>query len=77
MTADEVLAHINTERGTSYRLAGRYAQGESGAASKVVDANGNRLVLKFSATIASSASILPQARALVCAASAIPHQSTW
>ena len=47
MNADQILAHINAERGTSYRLVGRYAQGDSGAARKVVDDAGNRYALKL------------------------------
>jgi hypothetical protein len=50
MSDDEILAHINAQRGTSYRIIGRYAQGESRAARRVADAHGNRFVLKFGAT---------------------------
>jgi thiamine kinase-like enzyme len=50
MNAEEVLAHINTQRGTSYQLVGRYAQGESRAAVRVADAHGNRFVLKSGAS---------------------------
>ena len=50
MNAEEVLVHINSQRGTSYRIVGCYAQGESGAASRVEDASGNRYVLKCGAT---------------------------
>jgi fructosamine-3-kinase len=51
MTAEQVLAYINADRRTSYRLVGRYLQGESGAARKVVDDEGNRFVLKFGSSI--------------------------
>jgi thiamine kinase-like enzyme len=50
MKASDLIAHINRERGTSYRITGRYAQGESGAARRVADAHGNRFVLKFGAS---------------------------
>ena len=50
MSAEEVLAHINAQRGTAYRIIGRYAQGESRAARRVADAHGNRFVLKFGAS---------------------------
>jgi len=46
MDAEQVLAQVNAMRGTSYRIVGRFAQGESGAASRVADAEGNRYVLK-------------------------------
>ncbi len=50
MNAEEVLAHINAQRGTSYRIVGRYAQGESRAAMRVADSHGNGFVLKFGAS---------------------------
>src|SRR5579862_1327140 len=46
MNAADILAYINTQRETSYRIVGRYAQGESGAAVRVADARGNHYVLK-------------------------------
>ena len=46
MEAAEVIAYINAQRGTSYRIVGRYAQGESGAALRVADAHENRYVFK-------------------------------
>jgi len=50
MNAADVLAHINERRGTSYKIVGRYRQGESGTASRVADAADNRFVLKFGAS---------------------------
>jgi thiamine kinase-like enzyme len=50
MNAEEVLAHINAQRRTSYQIVGRYAQGESRAAVRVADAHGNRFVLKSGAS---------------------------
>jgi hypothetical protein len=49
MNAADILAHINERRGTSYKIVGRYGQGESGIASQVVDEHGNRYVLKLGA----------------------------
>lgn len=49
MDATEVIAHINQERGTSYKIVGRYGLGESGVASRVVDDAGNLFVLKIGA----------------------------
>jgi hypothetical protein len=49
MNAAAVLAHINQQRGAGYRIVGKYREGESGAASQVADAAGNRYVLKVSA----------------------------
>jgi Phosphotransferase enzyme family len=47
MNASDIIAHLNQDRGTLYRIVGRYASGESGAASQVVDDAANRYVLKF------------------------------
>lgn len=49
MDADEILEQINRQRGTSYKIVGRYAQGESGAASQVSDEHGSRYMLKIDA----------------------------
>ena len=38
MDGSNILAHINQRFGTAYELVGRYATGESGIASKVIDA---------------------------------------
>ena len=50
MKASDLIAQVNRERGTSYQIVGRYAQGESRAARRVADAHGNRFVLKFGAS---------------------------
>jgi len=49
MNAADILAHINRQRGASYRIVGKYREGESGAASRVADTDGNRYVLKIGA----------------------------
>ncbi len=49
MDASDIIAHINQRFGTTYKLVGPYASGESGVASKVIDAASNRYVLKFGA----------------------------
>ena len=49
MNATDIIAHINADRATSYRIVGRYGAGESGTASKVIDESLNRYVLKFGA----------------------------
>ena len=43
---DHYLPTINRERGTSYRITGRYAQGESGAARRVVSHGPRRVSLR-------------------------------
>jgi Ser/Thr protein kinase RdoA (MazF antagonist) len=53
---DELITHVNQLHGDSFRLAGRYAGGEQGAAS-LVDEDGARYVLKF-----YDAAQLPQLR---------------
>lgn len=47
MNASDVIAHINQRLGATYKLVGRYAAGESGVASQVVDEYSNRYVLKL------------------------------
>jgi hypothetical protein len=54
MNASEAISAINQRLGTSYKIVGRYGQGESGAisqiadaVSKVIDEAGNRYVLKI------------------------------
>jgi len=47
MNASDIIAHINRNLGTSYKIVGRYAAGESGLASQVVDPASNRYVLKL------------------------------
>jgi hypothetical protein len=49
MKAAEVIAHINQRFDASYQIVGRYAAGESGSASQVVDEASRRYVLKFGA----------------------------
>lgn len=49
MNSQDVIAQINQSLGASYKIAGRYAAGESGVASKVMDEDANRYVLKFGA----------------------------
>jgi hypothetical protein len=49
MNASDVIARINQRLGTGYRIVGRYAAGESGVASQVIDDHSNRYVLKFGA----------------------------
>src|SRR6266704_1492597 len=48
MDAQEIIAHINSTRGTSYSICGEYRGGESGIARRIVDERGNGYVLKFS-----------------------------
>ncbi len=47
MNASDVIAHLNQDRGTSYKIVGRYASGEGGVASQVVDDDADRYVLKL------------------------------
>lgn len=47
MDAAEIVAHINNDRRTSYRMVGRYAAGESGTAMQLIDKASNRYVLKY------------------------------
>jgi hypothetical protein len=54
MNATEAISAINQRLGTSYKIVGRYSQGESGAVSQIADAvskvtdqAGNRYVLKI------------------------------
>jgi aminoglycoside phosphotransferase (APT) family kinase protein len=49
MNPTDLIAQINQGRGTSYRIVGSYDVGESGAASKVIDSEANRYVLKVGA----------------------------
>ena len=49
MNASDIIAHINQRLGTSYKTIGRYAAGEGGGATQIIDDDQNRYVLKFSA----------------------------